>query len=134
MNDFPDFSIEIGRHRDAVDALGHIESWMNLLPDRRATLMFGGYDDDPREVWEIDRCVTICKAIVVSTVFQRLDWRSALFVYRVATGMPDRVDDDFILRFVDLMCQGWSDSYAATDPLGLAECLVKVHGRKGEHK
>jgi hypothetical protein len=104
MNSLPNFSIEIGRRRDARDALRHIESCMNLLPNRRATLMFGGYDDDPREVWEIDRCVTICKAIIDSTLLSRLDRRSAWFVYRTATGMPDRVGDDYFLRFIDMLC------------------------------
>jgi hypothetical protein len=105
MSDLPAFAIEIGKHRDTVDALGHIESCMNLLPDRRATLMFGGYEDDPREVWEIDRCVSICKAIVGSTLLPKLDRRSAWFVYRTATGMPDSTSDEYILRFVDMVCE-----------------------------
>ena len=98
------FAIEIGRHRDAVGAVCHIETMTNAVPGRRATVMFGGYGDDPREVWEIERCVTICRAIVDSGLLPRLTRQSAWFVYRTATEQPDRASDDYILRFVKLVC------------------------------
>jgi hypothetical protein len=99
----PAFVVEIGRHRSAVDAVWHLGECIDSLPDRRATVTFGGYDDDPREVWEIDRCVKICTAIMGSGLLARLDHRSAWFVYRTATGMPDQTSDDYILRFVSLV-------------------------------
>ncbi len=77
---------------------------MDLFPGRRATVMFGGYDDFTMEIWEIGRCVDICKAIVDAGLLPRLDRRSAWFVYRTATGMTERVGDDYILRFVELVC------------------------------
>ena len=100
----PSLSVEIGRHRDASDAVWHLETRLGLFPGRRATVMFGGYDEDPREVWQIDRCVTICKAIVDSGLLPKLDRRSAWFVYRTSTGMQAHAGDDYILRFVELMC------------------------------
>jgi hypothetical protein len=104
VGSLPPLVVEIGKHRDACDAVRHLETRMDLFPGRRATVMFGGYDDDPREVWQIERCVTICKAIVDSGLLPRLDRRSAWFVYRTATGMPDQTGDDYILRFVELVC------------------------------
>ena len=98
------FAIEIGRHRDVGDAVCHLVAMTNAVPGRRATVMFGGYGDDDRDVWDIVRCVTICKAIVDSGLLQRLTRQSAWFVYRTATGMPDRTSDEYILRFVELVC------------------------------
>ena len=99
------FAIEIERHRDVGDAVLHIETLTNSLPGRRATVMFGGYGDEGRDVWEIVRCVTICKAIVDAGLLPRLTRQSAWFVYRTATGMPDRSSDEYILRFVELVCR-----------------------------
>jgi hypothetical protein len=99
----PELSVDIGKHRGAVDAVLYLGDCMRLLPDRKATVTFGGYDDDPREIWEIDRCVKICTAIMGSGLMPRLDRRSAWLLYRTATGMPNHTSDDYILRFVDLV-------------------------------
>ena len=99
----PSFTVEIGKHRDTLDAVFYLEKWMDQLPDRKATVTFGGYDDDAREVWEIDRCVDICNGIIDYGLLPRLAPDSAWFVYRTATMMPGLVQPDYMDRFAELM-------------------------------
>lgn len=66
-------------------------------------IYFDGYDEDPLEVWEIDRCVDICERIVMANLLRRLDPRSAFFVFRVATGMQERVSEEWVITFSCLM-------------------------------
>lgn len=54
------------------------------LDSRPLTVLFDGYNDDPREIWEIDRCVSVCQAVQDAGLFPHLTIDCAWLFYKVA--------------------------------------------------
>lgn len=93
----------VGLHRDVLDAVLYLWQWALDIPDSKLTVMFNGYDDDQREIWEIDRCVEICRVMIEYELLPRLTMDSAWLVYRTATGMPETVNAEYLAKFEKLL-------------------------------
>lgn len=70
---------------------------------------FMGYDADPREVWQIERCIDICKAIQAAGLLRHLTRDCAWLFFRVANRLFVRgttlsmATDDQVSQFTSLI-------------------------------
>ena len=71
------------------------------LVGRPLTVLFDGYNDDPREIWEIDRCVSVCQAVQDAGLFPHLTIDSAWLFYKVANRLFIRGQTRFMFTDSD---------------------------------
>lgn len=101
--------VSISRSRTPEEALMRLLQFSSARPDIRWTVTFDGYDDDDREIWDIERCVEICRAFEQAGVLGCMAVDTAWLFYRVANGLfvpgtcysvyTDDHLDDFVSRY-----------------------------------
>ena len=81
-----DTVVNLSLNMDADKAVKFIRGLLYKynLDSRQLTVQFDGYNDDPREIWEIDRCVSVCQAVQDAGLFPHLTIDCAWLFYRIA--------------------------------------------------
>ena len=93
---------------DATDAVGWLKELVRSHPGPWL-VDFSGYDADPREVWQIERCIDICGAIQAAGLLRYLTRDCAWLFFRVANRLFVRgttlsmATDDQVSQFASLM-------------------------------
>lgn len=79
--------VTISRSRTPEEALIRFLKFSSARPDIRWKVTFDGYDDDDREIWDIERCAEICRVFEQAGVLGCMAVDTAWLFYRVSHGL-----------------------------------------------